>query len=345
MSASAITLAFPSTQDVTHVVRNTYTDPSRFRGMEVLPDAAEFVTDIQVDVIDGVRGIAGPRALGGQFNQAVLTGNTLRKYATAYWGDTYVINEKELLEARQEGTYNQRAGYLRVLRRANELNIRLDTLVEYLRWAAVVDGKVAVNSDATQFEVKYDIPSQNVIEDLDMSDAKFDVVGWISTIQGKFRGTGAKASKIWYNLEIGQQLAQSTVLRDLLKRSNDATAMTPENMSTIMKKFFPSLDFEMYDEGYKAENGEYTPFIAADKYVVIGKGHEKLGDFCSTLAVQNGGIEQPQPGKFSLIENKTDQDVPFIKVTVGVNGLPRLHHPEWIMRGSVLLPSSAPASA
>jgi hypothetical protein len=337
-----IALSFPTTQDVTAVVRKTYTDPARFRGMEVLPDSAEFVTDIQVDVIDGVRGMAGPRALGGQFNQATLTGQTLRKYATAYWGDSYVINEKELLEARQEGTYNERAGYLRVLRRANELNIRLDTLVEYLRWASLVDGVVSVQSDQTNFEVKYDIPTSNTIDDLDMSDVKFDVVDWISTIQGKYRGTGAKASKIWYNLEIAQQLAKSTVLRDLLKRGNDATAMTPENMATIMKKFFPSLEFEMYDEGYKDETGEYTPFIPTDKYVVIGKGPEKLGDFCSTLAVQNGGIEKPQPGKFSLIENKSDQDVPFIKVTVGINGLPRLHHPEWIMRGGVLLPN-APA--
>ncbi|MBL0387918.1 major capsid protein [Tumebacillus sp. ITR2] len=330
--SAAVTLSFPTTADVTHVVRNTATNPSKYRGMEILPDQGEFVNEIQVDVINAVQGIAGPRRLGGQFNQAKLTSNTVRKYATAYWGDTYTIDEDELLNARMEGTFNQRAGYNRVIRRANELNIRLNSLKEALRWDSLVKGVIKAENKNVKFEVVYDIPEKNYL-DIDFTDPKLDIIDVIDTIQGIFDGSGAEGKKFWMNRGVASDLAKNTVLRDLLKRSNDAASLTAANIPTILNKMFPQLDFEVYTQGYENEAGIFVPFIPHDSFIVLAEGDEKFGDFCSTLAVQNGGLESPQPGKFSLIEDKTAEKVPYIDVTVGENGLPRFHHPRWLVRG------------
>lgn len=328
-------LTFPTTQEINHIVRNRIVDPTKFRGMEFCPVVSAYAARIQVDVINATFGITPPHALNAEPSVATLTGQSMRDYATGYWRETYRLNEEELLYARQEGTYNERAGRLRVIRRSNELNDRLDTRVEQLRWSSLVNGNVNVNANGVKYTVDMKIPTANKVSYPWISDVNHDILGDIAAMQELYFGTGAKLDTIYMNHQLAKALAANATIRDLLKQSVYAVNLSASNISKAMQILFPEVKFEVYTEGYSANGTTFTPFIPANSFVGVGKGFEVGMDFCTTLALQNGGMDNPQPGKFSAIEDKSaNEKNPHVDITVGINGLPRMHHPNWYISGT-----------
>jgi hypothetical protein len=168
-------LTFPSTQEITHIVRNTVTDPTRYIGAQFCPIVDVFSRRIEVDVLEATTGMTAPHNLNAPAAMVKqLSGQSTKIMATAYWKEAYRINEEELLFAREEGTYNKRAGRLRVVRRATELNTRLETRIEWLRWQPLVGGKVAIDENNVKYTVDYKVPSRNK-PSLDWSDPNHDV--------------------------------------------------------------------------------------------------------------------------------------------------------------------------
>ncbi|GMA59728.1 major capsid protein [Alicyclobacillus fastidiosus] len=328
-------LTFPTTQEINHIVRNMIVDPTKFRGMTFAPMATAYAERIQVDVIDAIQGITPPHALNAQPKVATLTGQSTRNYATGYWRETYRINEEELLYARQEGTFNERAGRLRVVRRANELNTRLDTRVEQLRWSALINGKIAVKDNGVNYTVNMNIPSSNKVSFDWISNPEEDILADIAQLTELYFGTGAKIDTIWMNYDVAKALASNAQIKTLLQQSVYAVNLSAANVSSALHLLFPEINFEVYTEGYGDGNGNFVPFIPYGTFAVTGKGGEIGMDFCTTLALQNGGVENPQPGKFSAVIDKSEEAAnPHVDVTVGINGLPRMHHPNWFISGT-----------
>lgn len=328
-------LTFPTTQEINHIVRNIITDPTQYRGMTFAPIVTAYAARIQVDVIDATQGITPPHALNSEPKVATLSGQSVREYATGYWRETYRLNEEELLYARQEGTYNERAGRLRVMRRATELNTRLDTRIEQLRWSALVNGKVQVNDNGVNYTVDMKIPNSNKVTFAWVSDNTRDIVADIESLRELYLGTGGKLDTIWMPPQVAKALASNQVIKDLLKQSVFATNLSPSNLPKALQLLFPEVKFEVYEEGYGDGKGNFVQFLPANSFVCTGKGNEVGMDFCTTLALQNGGMEQPQPGKFSAIEDRSaNEKNPHVDITVGINGLPRVHHPNWYVSGT-----------
>ncbi|WP_088185838.1 major capsid protein [Desulfosporosinus sp. FKA] len=328
-------LTFPTTQEINHIVRNIITDPTKYRGMEFCPIVSAYAARIQVDVINATYGITPPHALNAEPKVATLTGQSIREYATGYWRETYRINEEELLYARQEGTYNERAGRLRVMRRATELNTRLDTRVEQLRWAALVNGKVQVNDNGVNYTVDYKIPTSNKVTLPWASNPNQNIAQDISMLQELYFGTGAVLDTIYISHQVAKALAANATLMDMLKQSVYAVNLSASNITKALQILFPEIKFEVYAEGYSSDGKSFTQFLPSNSFVGVGKGGEVGMDFCTTLALQNGGMDNPQPGKFSAIEDKSGNEKnPYVDVTVGINGLPRIHHPNWYISGT-----------
>ncbi|MEC0231292.1 major capsid protein [Paenibacillus alba] len=329
-----VALSFPTTQEINHVVRNTIVNTDLFRGKEFAPMDTAYSARIDVDVIPAVTGVTAPHALNADPKVTTLTGQSMRSYATGYWRETYRINEEELLFARQEGTYSDRAGYMRVMRRSNELNVRLETRIEQLRWLAVTKGKIDIKDNNVQYTVDMKVPSKNKPAALPwLTDPTRDIVKDLGGLQELYYGSGAKLDTIYIGHDIAKAWASNATIKDLMKQSVYATNLSPSNVSKALQLLFPELKFEVYTEGY-SDGANFIPFIPAGAFSCVGKGSEKAMDFCSTLAIQNGGVEQPQPGKFASIEDRsTSSKNPYIDITVGINGLPRMHHPEWFVIG------------
>lgn len=335
-------LSFPSTREISHIVRNRSVDPKRFIGAGFCPVTDHYAKDIEYDVLSASTGMTKAHNVGTDPKVVKLPGQTLKRMGTGYWKETYRINEAELLYTRQAGTINQRAGRDLVLKRALEFDDRLETRLEWLRWQPPVAGQLVVDENGVKYTVDYGMPAANKPElvgnDLWSAKDTADPITNITTWLMLYRGTGARGVEAYFNMNVAGYLAKNAVIRELLKQTQYAMNLSADNIDKALKLLFPKLDFTMYDEGYVDDNGNFQPFIPDDRFVIRGQGqtNELVMDFASTISLHNGTLENPQPGKFAVIEDESaKQKNPHIDITVGIYGLPRLFHPNWIISAKV----------
>jgi len=335
-------LAFPTTQEVSHIVRNRSVDPTQFIGMEFCPVRDYWSKDIEFDVLEASTGMTKAHNIGTDPKTVTLPGQSRKRYGTGYWKETYPINEEQLLFARAAGTYNQRAGRDLVMQRAKEMDDRLETRLEWLRWQPVVNGSLAVDENGVKYTVDYGIPEDNkpILEDEELWSAvtTADPLGNIDTWILLYRGTGARAVKAYYNSATAGLMAQNSKILRLLKNTQYANMLSSDNISTALKMLKPKMDFGLYDEGYTDDAGNFNPFIPDGQFIIRGQGPvgELMMDFASTISLHNGTLDQPLPGKFAVIEDESGKKKnPKIDITVGIYGLPRVFHPNWIISAKV----------
>ncbi len=335
-------LQFPTTQEITHIVRNRVMDQSLFIGRQFCPVVSEFVLDIQYDVLEASFGMTQPHQIGTEPKTIQVPTIETKRFGTGYWKESVRINEAELLYARQAGTYNQRAGRDLVAQRSIHMDTRLETRLEWLVWQTVVNGLLDIKDKDVRYKVDYKIPNKNKIDISKDATRKWshpdadpiaDLNDWLLL----YRGTGAKPKRAYFNATVAKVLSANNKFRELLKRYNvQLTGLT--NVAEGLKVLIPNLEFVMYDEGYLDENKTFQMFIPDGQMVIIGDyPSEKMMDFVSTMSLHNGGLDKPQPGKFALVEDKSQAEKnPYIDLTVGIYGLPRVFHPDWIVSVKVV---------
>lgn len=331
-------MEFPTTQEITHIVRNRAYDPSLYIGARFCPFAPEYATKIEYDILEPSYGMTSAHALGSNVKNIEVPAMATARFGTAYWKEKHTINEEKLLNARAMGSYNQRAGRELVLQAALQLDTRLETRVEWLRWQTAIHGKIVVTDNGVNFTVTYGIPDGNRIDlsgdssrnwKAATSDPQSDIDAWLKI----FRGSGAAGKSVYMNSDTAGAMAQNQKIRDLLKQCNYAGMLSSSNITQALKMLFPKLDFVVYDGGYLAEDKSFKMFIPDGVLVILGEyAGEKLMDFVTTLSLHNGGLDKPQPGKFSLIKDRSSNtENPYISLLVGLYGLPRVFHPDWIV--------------
>ncbi len=337
-----MSLSFPTTQEVTHIVRNRVVDPAKFIARSFCPIMPVYAEAIEYDVLGASLGMTRAHNVGADPKLVELPGQSRKRMGTAYWKETYRINEAELLYARREGTYNQRAGRDLVIMRTKQQDDRLETRIEWLSWQPLAAGQLAVDENGVKYTVDYGIPVGNkpslegaaLWSAITTADPLANITTWLLL----YRGTGAKGVTAYFNMKVAGYLAQNSKIRDLLKNTQYAKFLSANNVAEALRLLFPQLNFEVYDEGYADEIGTFYPFIPDNKFVIRGEGMvgEKLMDFASTISLHNGTLENPQPGKFAVVEDKTGNSKnPYLDLTVGIYGIPRVFHPNWIVVATV----------
>lgn len=335
-------LTFPTTQEVTHIVRNRVVDPAKFIARNFCPIVPVYAEAIEYDVIDASLGMTRAHNVGADPKLVELPGLSRKRMGTGYWKETYRIDEAQLLYARREGTYNQRSGRDLVVLRSTQQDDRLESRLEWLSWQPLTIGQLAVDENGVKYTVDYNVPSGNkptlegtaLWSALTTADPIKNITDWLLL----YRGTGARGVTAYFNMKVAGYLAQNAKIRDLLKNTQYAQFMSANNVAGALKLLFPELEFVVYDEGYADETGTFYPFIPDDKFVIRGGGMvgEKLMDFASTISLHNGTLDNPQPGKFAIVEDKTaNTKNPYLDLTVGIYGIPRVFHPNWIILADV----------
>lgn len=332
-------MMFPSTKEITHVVRNRAIDPTRFIGRSFCPIREVYSAEIEFDVIEASAGMTPAHNLGADPKLTKLSGMKTKKVGTGYWKETKRVDEKELLYARAAGSYNERAGRMLVIEKSMQLDDRLETRIEWLTWQPLVNGKVEINENGVKYTAAYDIPNKNMpVPTKKWSDPTADILQDLNDYILLFRGTGAKATKAYFNYKVAGYLAANEGIKELLKNTNYSSFLSATNISQAMKLFYPEIDFVIYDEGYVDVKGEFNSFIPDKKFLLVGQGQsgEDMMDFGTTISLHNGGLDKPQPGKFSIVDDKSEQSKnPFVDITVGIYGLPRLYHPNWVVSANI----------
>ena len=335
-------LIYPTTQEVSHVVRNRAVDPAQFIGRQFCPVQNYWAKDIEFDVLEASTGMTKPHNVGTDPKVVTLAGQSRKRIGTGYWKETYRIGEDELLFARQAGTYNQRAGRDQVLQRSMEMDDRLETRLEWLRWQPMVSGQLAVDENGVKYTVDYGLPEGNkpTLQDNNRWSVKTgcDPLADITTWLKLFRGTGSRGIEAYFNQTVAGYLAQSSAIRDLLKGTQYAKTLSSENIAEALTLLFPKLKFTLYDEGYVDDSQTFQPFVPEDRFIIRGQGaaNELMMDFASTISLHNGTLEKPMPGTFAVIEDESAKNKnPHVDITVGIYGLPRVFHPNWIVSAKV----------
>lgn len=335
-------MQYPSTQEITHIVRNRVVDPSTFRARSFCPITPEYVLDIQYDVLAPSYGMTRAHNVGSNPATTNVPVMSTQRFGTAYWKETLTLNEKELLYARNAGSYHQRAGRDLVVQRALHLDTRLETRLEWLPWQVLVAGQIAINDNNVSYTVTYGLPAANK-PDLSgdsankWSAATCNPVDNINDWVALYRGSGAKPKTVFMNQITAKYLTRSTAIQNLLKNTIYVKNLGVTQMPDVLKMLIPNLDFEIYDGGYLDETKTFQPFIPDGRVCMIGDyTGEKMMDFVSTISLHNGGIDKPAPGKFAIVEDESqNKKNPHIDITTGIYGLPRVFHPEWIVSAKV----------
>lgn len=337
-------LTFPSTAEITHIVRNRVVDVSAFRARSFCPITPEYAADIQYDILQSSFGMTKAHQIGTNPTTVNVPIMDTKRHGTGYWKETVRLNEKELLYARAAGSWNQRAGRDLVVQRSLHLDTRLETRIEWLSWQPLVANTLNIDENGVKYTVDFKVPDSNkVTPAIKWTDAEnCDVVSDINEWLLLYRGSGAKPKKVSFNQQTATWIINSKKFQDTLKQSQFAGLLSVSNVADALKLRISTVDFEVYDEGYLEENEtdhtyDFKPFIP-DGVVSIRGDYtgEKMMDFATTISLHNGGLDKPQPGKFSIVEDKSSQEKnPYIDMTVGIYGLPRVFHPNWIVRAKV----------
>jgi hypothetical protein len=314
--------------------------------MNLLPNRTVMADKILVDVIDFPTGMTMAHQLGSDPKIIKGIGQRRKEYTTGYWKETRRWDERELLYTRQLGTFSERAGRDLVNLGAVQLDNRLEVRTEYLRWQALAGGVINVDENGVKYSVDFGVPASHIIDLTDGGNGHTpwsdhanstpisDIIGWLEL----FIGTGARADTMYYSLKTANDLVLNAQVRDLLKQSTMIAQLSTATLPAVLSMFIPQLKFVQYDQGWADDTLNFHFFVPDSDVIITGQGApgELIGDFCSTISLHNGGIDNPQPGKFAIVEDKSMAEKnPYIDLTVGIYGLPRLFHPNWLVKAKV----------
>jgi hypothetical protein len=336
-----VTLSFPSTRELTHIVRNRANDTTQFAGKKICPIVPVFAAEIEYDVLFPSFGMTSAHKIGTKPKSVQTPKQETKRSGTAYWKDTGRLDEEKLLFLRKAGTLNERAGRDAVMQLGLHQDTRLDVRIEWLVWQMLTQNLIDINENGVKFKVVFGLPAKKDISGDTQkkwtATATCDPIGFLISLIQEYRGTGAKARTVFMNSVTAGYALQSAKFIDMLKQSSFAGFLSPLNAIPALKLLIPNIDFIIYDEGYLDDDQTFVPFLEDGEVVVYGDyPGEKVMDFGSTISLHNGGLDKPQPGKFSLIKDKSaEEENPYVDVTVGIYGLPRMYHPDYIRRAKV----------
>lgn len=334
-------LEFPTTYELTHVVRNRVVNTAAFIGATFCPIVNVYSHTIDYDVLESGFGMTKPHMIGKAPQPVEMPKMTTKRQGTAYWKETFRLNEAELLYLRQAGSLNERAGRMRATEVMLQMDNRLETRLEWLRWQTLVNGGIQIDEDGVKYNVVYNLPDlKDVSGGQDAwTSATSDPIAQIGDWLLAFRGTGAKGRTLYMNQFTANLFVKNKTVRDLLKQSNFVGQLSLGRVPEAIKLLIPGIEVVIYDEGYLDENKDFQLFIPDGYLVLLGQSsfeNEKIMDFATTISLHNGGIDNPQPGKFAIVEDKSVLEKnPHVDITTGIYGLPRVFHPNWILRAKV----------
>jgi len=220
-----------------------------------------------------------------------------------------------------------------------DLNVRIETRLEYLRWQMLTGTITITYPDTKTQAVDYEVPSGNkptvstLWSDATNADAVSDVGAW----KFLFRGTPVKAGKLVMNQFTYNYLPAMTKIRNLIQYQFGYDLVRSGGLVPMgaVGEALGGLPIEINDSGYVNDSAAFTPFLADKKVLVLpASTPEKWCEFLSTTNMHHGG-QTPQAGKFARPIWKLDDDPISVEVLGGIYGLPVMYHTDWHIYATV----------
>jgi major capsid protein E len=290
---------------------------------------------------DNYIGLQQVRGLNGNPGKVTRVGGNRYSMEPGVYGDFQDIDEKELTERRQWGSFNQFVSISDLVTDAqDQLLHREISRLRQVIWTLLTTGTFSVLSPtgALLHTDTFNIQTASAAVDWD-TVATATPMADFRAVQLLARGHSVRfdrAATAYMNQVTANKMFKVTNAADLGGRLTNGG----NNFTTIedINKFLIAADLpqiKVHDDGYHNDSGSFTQFIADDKVVVIGgrTNGQPLGEYRKTRNANNPDLG---PGSYLKIVDNGDESVPrAIKVHKGHNGGPVIFFPSGVVVLSV----------
>lgn len=333
---------YPTNSELTEIAQEkmptlTMDDPI----FEMMPIVEKDATVIFWEQKDNYKGLQQIRGINGAPPKVAAVGGKRYMMQPGVYGEYMDIDEFEMKNRRQLGTYNQPVNVsdLAMENQDQLLNRRIDRL-RYIGWALMTAGVFAVaNADGVIMHTDT-FPLQSYTPATPWTTvatatplANLRAMALLSRGKSTSFGTGA----IYYT----NQTTFNTMISNT--NQNDIAGRRTSGLNTVLNLgeinsvlVGESLgQFRIYDEGYYDDAGNFQLFIPNGVIVVRGvrRAGQSIAKYVMTRNVNN---ENMAPGPYMKIIDHGDTKVPrSIEVHDGHDGGPIIEYPGSIVRMNV----------
>lgn len=286
-------------------------------------------------------GLQQVRGLNGAPRQVKMLGANEFDFAPGIYGEFIDIDEQELTERLQLGTWNEPVSIDDLTGDAQEylLMRRLDR-IRYIAWTLLTAGVFSVPNSRGEIIHQDIFPVLTLTAGIPWSTlatavptANIRTAQQLSVGQSVDFGAGAE---IWVNQVTANNLLSNQNAVDFFGRRINGGAtvnVIGEINDILVGNNLPKI--RIYDRFYKDDTGTATKFIPNGKAILIGRrlNGSPLGEYRMTRNAVNPRLE---PGPYTRVVDTRDRDIPGkIMVHDGHNGGPVIYFPSAIVVMSV----------
>lgn len=320
---------------LTGVIREFATDTSTFQGAPWCPmKGAKPGTDtIEWDIKYGMTGMTPAVRPNSASPVRAHPKIGHKSFKTVQWREKFILDETDLLYLRRPGTYDENYGNEMIGDRLAELNVRIETRLEYLRWAMLAGSVTITYPDTVTQAIDYEVPAGNMptVAVLWSNAAAADPLANVGAWKLLFRGKPVTFDTITMNQVVYNYIPACTSVRNLIQYQFGYDLVRSGGLVPMgaVQEALGGVFIKINDSGYVSDAGVFTPFLGDDKVVALPKSTpDKWCEFLTTDHMY-GGTETPSQGKFARPIFHLDGDPISVEVIGGVYGLPVMYHSDW----------------
>ena len=270
-----------------------------YRGQEMFPLVTQPGPKVEWDIKRPLGGMTQAVARGAESPVIHRRGVGQASFEPAHFREKVILGESDVTTLRKLGSLEQRETAAELIAGIMiDLDARLETRIEWMRWQPIVNNSLVINDNKVQFTVNYNMPSRQrpTASPLWSSTATADPLSDIQTWIRLVRGAGCKPKKFWFNTQCQQYLFQNARILSLVDRifnSGNVGLMSMEVLGTIFKTYIGQYEYEVYDAGYNLVTyteqaqaaGSVTTIVVDDATGFVA------GDICQLSAADESAEE------------------------------------------------------
>ena len=282
------------------VIEDIPTQIETYRGNDVFPLVTQPGPKIEWDVKRPLGGMTQAVARGAESPVIHRRGVGQASFEPAHFREKVILGESDVTTLRKLGTWEQRSTAAELIAEIMiDLNDRLETRIEWMRWQPIVNNQIVISSNLVQYTVSYNMPSRQrpTAGTLWSSTSTANPISDIQTWIRLARGTGGRVKKFWFNSKVEQYLFQNSRILSLIDRvfnSGDVGVMSRKILGSILKTYIGDYEYEVYDGGYLAVSyttAAVAAATAAHSVVVDDASSFTAGDVCQLSASDESAEE------------------------------------------------------
>jgi len=238
------------------VIDDIPSDTATYRGGEMMSLITKPGPLIEWDIRKPLGGMTQAVARGAESPLVHRRGVGQKSFEPGHFREKTVLGESDVTTLRKLGTLEERAKAAELVAEILvDLNSRLDTRIEWLRWEPIINNSVTINSNKVQYTVNYYLPTRMrpTASPLWSTVATADPITDIQTWVRLARGTGGKIKQFWYNSKVEQYLMQNARMLSLIDRvvtGGNLGLMGKDILDSLLRMYIGNYPTQMYDAGY-----------------------------------------------------------------------------------------------